>query len=152
MPSSYNNDFNLLTMVINDNNNKKENMVNNEQENYTGEHQEEGWFAKNKNVVIGICLLIAVMGFWAFSSSNNEPAALAATKSESVTASLKNLWKKKDNAATWQQLVIAGVTIGVAVCGFRYRAVKEGITRRYRAWKDKSAKSKTEDIEPKSGE
>lgn len=95
-------------------NNKKENMVNNEQENYTGEPQEEGFFAKNKSIVLIIVALCAVAGLWAISNSGKESAAPAAAKENksSVTDHLNSGWTYfKTEKPTW--LGLAGATAGV---------------------------------------
>lgn len=110
-------------------------MINNEQENYTGEHQEEGWFAKNKAAVIGICLLLAVAGFWAFSSRNNEPAAPAAAESTKVKTYFDKAWKYLDKKPSLKELGI--ITAGVVSLGLlnkHYGWSKRGVNK-FKQWR-----------------
>ena len=94
-------------MVISENKNKQENMVNNEQENYTAENPEENtsWFAKNKAMVIGGGLLLVVMAMWAFSGSNKTEGE-ASQKNNTSTGMFTNFWNSLDANATKKYVLL----------------------------------------------
>lgn len=128
-------------MVINDNNNKKENMVNNEQENYTGEHQEESWMAKNKTPIIGLVIIACLAAFWLLSNNNKEAAApVAAPQSTSTLGSYWNkTWQYVSNEKpTWLHLGAAALVVAVCGAGLKRSKTLKNIKIRIKQyWKNK---------------
>ena len=111
-------------------------MVNNEQENYTEEHQEESWFAKNKTMVLGIGALVVLLGFWAFSNSNKESAAPVAPQS---TSTVGTYWNRAWNYVskekpTWLHLGIAAAVVAGATAGLKRSKWAENMVTKAKKW------------------